>query len=97
MPVMRRRLCPKCFVCASAMLVAEPAGGRAGHSEPRRITVVNLTTQFPGQTPHENHGLAVMTSAEVNTESERQAAAQVGHPGAHASAEELETGETDAH
>lgn len=39
---------------------------------------------------HEKYGLAILTSAEVTTESERQAAAQAGHAGVHASAGELE-------
>jgi membrane protein len=34
-------------------------------------------------------GLAVLVGAEINAESEREAAAQAGHPGARASAEEL--------
>jgi membrane protein len=37
-------------------------------------------------------GLAIMLGAEVNAESERQAAALAGHPGAQASAEELQGG-----
>ncbi len=37
-------------------------------------------------------GLAVLLGAEVNAESERQAAAEAGHPGAQASAAELERG-----
>jgi membrane protein len=38
-------------------------------------------------------GLAILIGAEVNAESERQAAAEAGHPGAQASAEELHSGE----
>jgi membrane protein len=38
-------------------------------------------------------GLAILIGAEVNAESERQAAAQAGHPGAQASADELHRGE----
>ena len=41
-------------------------------------------------------GIAVMLGAEINAESERQAAAQAGHPGAQASAEQVESGEPDA-
>jgi membrane protein len=37
-------------------------------------------------------GLAILLGAEVNAESERQAAALAGHPGAQASAEELQGG-----
>jgi membrane protein len=37
-------------------------------------------------------GLAVLLGAELNAESERQAAALAGHPGAQASAEELQGG-----
>ena len=36
-------------------------------------------------------GIAILLGAEVNAESERQAAAQAGHPGAQASAENLES------
>ena len=39
-------------------------------------------------------GLAVLLGAELNAESERQAAALAGHPGAQASAEELQGGAT---
>ena len=39
-------------------------------------------------------GLAILLGAEVNAESERQAAALAGHPGAQASAEELQSGST---
>ena len=39
-------------------------------------------------------GLAILLGAEVNAESERQAAALAGHPGAQASAEELQGGAT---
>ena len=38
-------------------------------------------------------GLAILLGAELNAESERQAAALAGHPGAQASAEELQNGE----
>ena len=38
-------------------------------------------------------GLAILIGAELNAESERQAAAQAGHQGAQASAEELHSGE----
>jgi membrane protein len=38
-------------------------------------------------------GLAILIGAEINAESERQAAAQAGHPGAQASADELHHGE----
>ena len=38
-------------------------------------------------------GIAILLGAELNAESERQAAAQAGHPGAQASAEELHSGE----
>jgi membrane protein len=38
-------------------------------------------------------GVAILLGAELNAESERQAAAEAGHPGAQASAEELQTGE----
>jgi uncharacterized BrkB/YihY/UPF0761 family membrane protein len=34
-------------------------------------------------------GIAIMLGAEINAESERQAAVQAGHPGAQASAAEL--------
>lgn len=37
-------------------------------------------------------GLAIMLGAELNAESEGQAAAQAGHPGAQASAAELQEG-----
>ena len=37
-------------------------------------------------------GLAVLIGAEINAESERQAAAQAGHPAAQASAEQIESG-----
>ena len=39
-------------------------------------------------------GLAILLGAEMNAESERQAAAQAGHPGAQASAAEVESGES---
>jgi membrane protein len=39
-------------------------------------------------------GLAILLGAELNAESERQAAALAGHPGAQASAEELQSGAT---
>ena len=39
-------------------------------------------------------GLAILLGAELNAESERQAAALAGHPGAQASAEELQGGAT---
>jgi membrane protein len=38
-------------------------------------------------------GIAILLGAELNAESERQAAAQAGHPGAQASAEELQSSE----
>ena len=41
-------------------------------------------------------GLAVLIGAEVNAESERQAAAQAGHQGAQASAEQVESGRPNA-
>ncbi len=41
-------------------------------------------------------GLAILLGAELNAESERQAAAQAGHQGAQASAEELEEGQPQA-
>ena len=41
-------------------------------------------------------GLAILLGAELNAESERQAAAQAGHPEARASAEQLEAGQGDA-
>ena len=41
-------------------------------------------------------GLAVLIGAEVNAESERQAAAQAGHQGAQASAERVESGRPNA-
>jgi membrane protein len=41
-------------------------------------------------------GLAILIGAEVNAESERQAAAQAGHPGAQASAAQVEQGERSA-
>jgi membrane protein len=41
-------------------------------------------------------GLAILIGAEVNAESERQAAAQAGHPGARASAAQVEQGERGA-
>jgi membrane protein len=37
-------------------------------------------------------GIAIMLGAEINAESERQAAAQAGHRGAQASAADLESG-----
>jgi hypothetical protein len=37
-------------------------------------------------------GLAILLGAEVNSETERQAAAQAGHQGARASAAELQSG-----
>jgi membrane protein len=37
-------------------------------------------------------GIAIMLGAEINAESERQAAAQAGHQGAQASAANLESG-----
>jgi membrane protein len=39
-------------------------------------------------------GLAILLGAELNAESERQAAALAGHLGAQASAEELQSGES---
>jgi membrane protein len=41
-------------------------------------------------------GIAILLGAEVNAESERQAAAQAGHPGAQASAENLESNQPQA-
>ena len=41
-------------------------------------------------------GIAILLGAEINAESERQAAAQAGHPGARASAADLETGRPQA-
>ena len=41
-------------------------------------------------------GLAILVGAELNAESERQAAAQAGHPAARASAEHVERGEPNA-
>jgi membrane protein len=41
-------------------------------------------------------GLAIMFGAELNAESERQAAAQAGHPGAQASAAQLQRGPLQA-
>jgi membrane protein len=41
-------------------------------------------------------GIAVLAGAEINAESERQAAAMAGHPGAQASAEQVESGRPSA-
>ena len=41
-------------------------------------------------------GLAIMVGAEINAESERQAAAEGGHPGAQASAQQIESGKPTA-
>ncbi|MBV9204086.1 MAG: YihY/virulence factor BrkB family protein, partial [Actinobacteria bacterium] len=41
-------------------------------------------------------GVAILIGAEINAESERQAAAEAGHPGAQASAEQAESGEPTA-
>ena len=41
-------------------------------------------------------GIAILLGAEINAESERQAAAQAGHPGARATAADLETGRPQA-
>jgi membrane protein len=41
-------------------------------------------------------GIAILLGAEINAESERQAAAQAGHPGARASAADLETSQPQA-
>ena len=41
-------------------------------------------------------GLAILLGAELNAESERQAAAQAGHPGARSSARHVETGQREA-
>jgi membrane protein len=41
-------------------------------------------------------GIAILLGAEINAESERQAAAQAGHRGAQASAEELQSGSSPA-
>jgi uncharacterized BrkB/YihY/UPF0761 family membrane protein len=37
-------------------------------------------------------GIAILVGAEINAESERQAAAQAGHPGAQRSAQSVEQG-----
>jgi membrane protein len=42
-------------------------------------------------------GLAILFGAELNAESERQAAAQAGHPAARARAEQVQSGDPDAH
>ena len=41
-------------------------------------------------------GLAILIGAEINAESERQAAAMAGHPGAQASARQIESGKPGA-
>ena len=41
-------------------------------------------------------GLAILVGAEINAESERQAAAMAGHQGAQASAEQVESGKPQA-
>ncbi len=41
-------------------------------------------------------GIAILLGAEINAESERQAAAQAGHPGAQQSAQDLESGQPQA-
>ncbi len=41
-------------------------------------------------------GLAILVGAEINAESEREAAAMAGHPGAQASAEQVESGKPQA-
>jgi membrane protein len=41
-------------------------------------------------------GLAILLGAEINAESERQAAAMAGHPGAQASAAQVESGKPTA-
>ena len=41
-------------------------------------------------------GIAIMVGAEINAESERQAAAQAGHQGAQASARQVESGQSNA-
>ena len=41
-------------------------------------------------------GLAILLGAEINAESERQAAAMAGHPGAQASAAQVESGKPSA-
>ena len=41
-------------------------------------------------------GIAIMLGAEINAESERQAAAQAGHQGAQASARQVESGQSNA-
>ena len=41
-------------------------------------------------------GVAILLGAEINAESERQAAAQAGHEGAQASAQEVESGQSNA-
>jgi membrane protein len=41
-------------------------------------------------------GIAILLGAELNAESERQAAVEAGHPGAQASAEQVEGGQPQA-
>jgi uncharacterized BrkB/YihY/UPF0761 family membrane protein len=41
-------------------------------------------------------GLAILLGAEINAESERQAVAMAGHPGAQASAAQVENGKPSA-
>jgi membrane protein len=41
-------------------------------------------------------GIAILLGAELNAESERQAAVEAGHPGAQASAEQIEGGRPQA-
>ena len=41
-------------------------------------------------------GIAILVGAEINAESERQAAAMAGHPGAQASARQVESGRPSA-
>ena len=41
-------------------------------------------------------GLAILIGAEINAESERQAVAMAGHPGAQASARQIESGKPGA-
>ena len=41
-------------------------------------------------------GIAILVGAEINAESERQAAAMAGHPGAQATARQVESGKPTA-
>jgi len=67
--------------------MAVPAA-RAGRRYRRR-------TRYPA-VPRHRSSSAILVGAELNAESERQAAAQAGHPGAQASAEQVESGEPNA-